>query len=241
MVTPPFVWVLAVVASAAVVATVPYMLTAIEFRQRDNGLAYIMFVLGIGVWNGMVVSQLLTPRPLIKGFFFSLAIVGSLIAGLGWFLFACTASSTPIIPNQRIVYGSIAVLVGLDITIAVTAPAHTVFWVLRPDLTGPAGFAVVSPRIGYWLHTVLTAGLFAWGASLFAQVWRSNTSVRYSRAYVVVGMLMTVSIFVSNLLAPGGLSASPIMAWALASIGWIQARRGRVFSFLRGAVGLGRV
>lgn len=237
MVVSPLVWVLAVVASAAVVATVPYMLTAIEFRQRDNGLAYIMFVLGIGIWNGMFVAQLLTPRPVIKGFFFSLAIVGSLIAGLGWYLFACTASSTPNIPNQRIVYGSIAVLVGLDITIAVTAPAHTVYWILQPDLTDPGGFAVVTPRIGYWMHTVLTAGLFAWGATLFAQVWQSNTNVRYTRAYVVIGLLMTISIFVSNVVAPGGLSASPIMAWALASIGWIQARRGRVFRFLRSTTG----
>lgn len=234
MVKSPLVWVLAVVASAAVVASVPYMLTAIEFRQRDNGLAYILFVLGIGVWNGMFVAQLLTPRPVIKGFFFSLAIVGSLIAGLGWYLFACTASSTPIIPNQRLVYGSIAVLVGIDIIIAVTAPAHTFYWILQPDLTNPDGFAVVAPRIGYWMHTVLTAGLFAWGATLFAQVWQSNTNVRYTRAYVVVGLVMTISIFVSNVLAPGGLSASPILAWALASIGWVQARRGRVFTFLRG-------
>ena len=84
------------------------------------------------------------------------------------------------------------------------------------------------------MHTMLTAGLFAWVATLFAQVWQSNTNVRYTRAYVVIGLLMTISIFVSNVLAPGGLSVSPIMAWALASTGWIQARRGRVFRFLRG-------
>jgi len=235
MVSTPVVWGLALIASAAVIATVPYMLTAIEFRQRDNGLAYIVFVLGVGVWNGMLVVQLLSPRPVIKGFFLALTIVGSLVAGLGWFLFAGTASSTPEVPNQRLVYGTIAILVGIDIVVAVTAPVHSVYWVLRPELTDPAGFAVVAPRIGYWFHTLLTAGLFAGGTALFAQVWQSNTNVRYTRAYVVLGLLTVVSILGSNALAPGGLSISPIAAAALASIGWIQARRGRVFSFLRGA------
>lgn len=237
MVARSLVLVVAVGATVAVVATIPFVLTAIEFRQRDNGLSYIMFALGIGVWNGMLVAQLLSPRPLIKGFFLALTIVGSLIAGLGWFLFAGTASSTPAVPNQRVVYGSLAVLVGLDIAAAVTAPVHTFYWVLRPEVTQPAGFAVIEPGIGYWLHALLLGGLFAGGTVLFASVWQDERNVRYTRAYSIIGTLTVASIAVSGFIAPGGFSVTPLLAATLATIGWIQARRGRVFRFVRTVLG----
>lgn len=236
MVLPPLIWVVAVGASAAVVATIPFIATAIEYRQRDNGLAYIMFVLGIGVWNGMLVAQLLSPRPLIKGFFLALMIVGSLIAGLGWFLFSATASSTPDVPNQRLVYGSLAVLVGLDIAAAVTAPVHTFYWVLSPAATDPSGFAVIEPGIGYWFHSLLLGVLFAGGTVLFASVWQDERNVRYTRAYSVIGTLAVISIAASGFVAPGGFSVTPLLAAGLATVGWIQARRGRVFRFVRTAL-----
>lgn len=224
---------LAVGASAAVVATVPLMATGIAFRQRDNGLAYIMFVSGVGVWNGMLIAQLLTPRPLIKGFFFSLSIVGSLIAGLGWFLFAGTASSTPLVPNRQLVYGTFAVLVGIDIAAGVTAPAHSLYWVLLPEVTDPAGYVVISPAIGYWLHALLLSSLFAGGSVLFALVWQDERNVRYTRAYSLIGTATVASIAGGVYLAPGGFSITPLLAAMLATVGWVQARRGRVFQFVR--------
>lgn len=233
MAATPLIWAVAVGASAAVVATIPFISTAIEYRQRDNGLSYIMFVLGIGVWNGMLVAQLLSPRPLIKGFFLALTIVGSVIAGLGWFLFAATASSTPEVPNQRLVYGAFAVLGGMDITAAVTAPVHMFYWVLTPEVTDPGGFAVIAPGIGYWLHSLLLAGFFAGGTILFASVWQDERNVRYTRAYTLVGILTVISIAGSAFFAPGGLSVTPLLAAGLATVGWIQARRGRVFQFVR--------
>ncbi len=237
MATTPLVLVVAVGAVAAVVATIPFISTAIEYRQRDNGLSYIMFVLGIGVWNGMLVAQLLSPRPLIKGFFLALMIVGSLIAGLGWFLFAATASSTPDVPNRRLLYGLLAILVGIDIAAAVTAPVHTFYWVLVPEATDPAGFAVIDPGIGFWLHSLLLGTLFAGATILFASVWQDERNVRYTRAYSVIGTLTVISIGASGFLFPGGSTVTPLLAAALATVGWIQARRGRVFRFVRTALG----
>ena len=233
MVSTSVIWLFAVGATLATLATLPSMATAIAYRQRDNGLAYIVFVLGIGVWNTMSVVQLLSPRPVIKGFFFALAIVGSLIAGLGWFLFCGTASSTPVVPNQRLVYGGIAVLVGVDILVAVTTPVHEFFWVLRPELTDPVGFAVINPLVGYYLHILLLGGLFAGGTGLFASVWQREQASRYIKAYVVLGTLTVVSVAVGALVTPGGLSVSPLLAAGLMIVGWVQARRGRVFRFLR--------
>lgn len=231
------IWLLALGASAAVVTMVPFMSTAIEYRQRDNGLAYIMFVLGIAVWNGMLLAQLMDPRPLIKGFFFSLSIVGSLIAGLGWFLFAGTASRTPLLPNRQLVYGSLAILVGLDIVAAVTAPAHTFYWALPPVAAETVGYAVIEPRVGYWLHTLLVGVLFAGGTILFALVWQDDRNVRYTRAYSLIGTVTVASIAASNFFAPGGFSATPLLAATIATVGWVQARRGRVFSFVRTVMG----
>lgn len=236
MASTSLVLALAVGAGIAVVAVIPFMMTAIAFRQRDNGLAYIMFVLGIGVWNGMLIAQLLTPRPLIKGFFFSLSIVGSLIAGLGWFLFAGTASSTPPVQNQQVIYGALGILVGIDIAAIVTAPAHTFYWVLLPAVSDPAGYVAISPRIGYWLHSLLLSALFAGGTALFASVWQAEQNVRYTRAYSLIGTVTVASIAGSAYLAPGGFSVTPLLAGVLATVGWIQARRGRVFQFVRGVL-----
>ena len=90
----PVTAVFAALGSLAVATTVPYLVAAIEYRRRDNGLAYLLLVAGVGVWNAMTVVQLLTPDPLVKVFFLGLSVVGAVQAGLGWFLFATTASST---------------------------------------------------------------------------------------------------------------------------------------------------
>lgn len=232
MATAPLGWALAGAATLAALATAPFVATAIEFRRRDNGLAYIVCVLGVGVWNGMFAVQVLATDPLVRTFFLSLAIVGGLLGALGWFMFAATASSTPTVPNQRLAFGAAAVLVGLDIALAVTAPVHDVFWApLEPAATGAA--VVVSPRIGYWLHTQLLAVLFAAGTGLFAAGWSEDSGLPYSRYYTLAGAATAVAVVGSNLLAPGGLPVAPLAAASLTTIGWVQARRGRVLPRFR--------
>ncbi|MDX1745487.1 MAG: histidine kinase N-terminal 7TM domain-containing protein [Halobacteriales archaeon] len=224
-------YLLVFVSFLAVFSLYPYITTALPYRQRDNGLAYILLVLGMALWNGMAIAQLLSPRLEVKAFFLSLAIVGALQAGLGWFLFAGTASSTPEVPYQRILYGGAAMLIGIDIVLAMTSPVHTVYWVL-PEATSP-GFAVIVPRPAYWLHTLLLVGLFAAGVILFGIAWREGVNVGYTRAYTLIGALLVVAILASNVLTPGGLSVAPQLAFSLATIGWLQANRGGVQRLLR--------
>lgn len=45
-----FSWVLAAGGIVAARTTDPYVATAIAYRHRDNGLAFILFVLGVGIW-----------------------------------------------------------------------------------------------------------------------------------------------------------------------------------------------
>lgn len=231
----PAEWVLVVGSSVAVLSTYPFVATAIAYRRRDNGLAYILLVLGVGVWNGMFVAQLLSEEPLVETFFLALAIVGGLLGGLGWFMFAGTASSTPFVPNERLVYGAAAVLVGLDVTLAVTSPAHDLYW--APVAGAGSAFAVVAPRVGYWLHTQLLFLLFAGGTLLFARAWSAGVNVEYSRAYTIAGSATALAVLGSNVFTPGGLSAGPLMALSLTTIGWVQARRVRVFGRLRDHLG----
>lgn len=235
MALPPAAWALVAGSALAAVSTYPFAATAIAYRRRDNGLAYILMVLGVGVWNGMFVAQLLSDQALVQTFFLALAIVGGLLGGLGWFLFAGTASSTPLVPNERAVYGGVAVLVGVDIALAVTAPVHSFYWV--PATGTPSSFVVIAPRIGYWLHTQLMFLLFAGGTYLFARAWQEGRSVEYARAYAVAGTATVFAITASNVFTPGGLSIGPVMAMSLTTIGWIQARRGRVLGRLRDFLG----
>lgn len=223
-------WLLAAVAILAVALTVPYTLTAIDYRRRDNGLAYLLFVSGVGVWNALFVAQLLTADRLVQGFFLALSIVGAVLAGLGWFLFAATASSTDTVLDSRRVYGVISVAGGLDIALAVTAPVHPLYWSLDP-VAGPLGFAAIEPAIGYWLHTGFLAALFGAGAALFHRSWRLQPAP-YPRAYAAAGAATVTAIAGSAVLAPGGLGVGGLAAAGLATVGWVQASRGQVIDRL---------
>lgn len=227
----PVTVVLATLGSLAVATTVPYLVTGIEYRRRDNGLAYLLLVSGVGVWNAMIVVQLLTPEPRVKVFFLGLSVVGAVQAGLGWFLFASTASSTDQTFDQPWIYALAGILGGLDIVLAVTTPVHSFYWV------GAAGgafeFASVTPAVGYWLHTALLVALFAAGAWLFTGAWLRGTNETYSRAYGVVGLLTALVVVVGNVLVPGGFGVAAIAAAVLSTIGWLQASRGRALGRLR--------
>lgn len=208
--------------------TYPYVSTAIGYRNRDNGLAYLLMLMGIGIWNGMLAVQVIDSRFLIDQFFYALSILGALIAGLGWFLFASTASSTRDIPHSGPVYGVVSILVGLDIVLALTAPVHDVYWADPALIPAVSGFAVVSPRLGYWLHTAFLAGLFGVGTLLFVDAWMDGKGDQYVRAYSVLGIVTVVAILASNILAPGGLTVAPFVAVGLNTVIWVQARRGEV-------------
>lgn len=230
-------WVLAALALLVIVSTIPYLLTAIRFRRRDNGLAFILLILGLATWNGMFVGQLLTTDPLVSMFYLGQSVVGAVLTGLGWFLFATTASGTSNVLSRTDVYVAVALLGGLDIAVAVMAPLHTLYWQLDPTSAGSVAFAAVLPSVGYWLHTLLLVVLFGAGTVLFADAWLTGTYVRYSRAYTVLGAVTVVAILGSNVLAPGGLGVGSLAAAGLTTTGWLQASRGQVLTRLRGALG----
>lgn len=221
----------------AVFATVPFVAGALSYRSRDNGLSYLFFVGGVGFWNGMTVAQLLSPDPQITSFYLSLSLVGGLLAGLGWFLFAATASRTPAIPNRTQVFGLIAALVGTDIGFAIIAPTHTLYWDLPAGVGRTPDFARISPNAGLWLHTALLAGLFLFGAALFAIAWRAGEGGRYSIAYTGVASATALAVLAGAVFVPGGETVAPHLAAALAGIGWVQAQRGRVLDSLRAVLG----
>lgn len=232
----PVAWGLTAASAIAALSTYPFVATAIAYRRRDNGLSYILLVLGVGVWNGMFAVRVLSTRPLVQTFFLGLAIVGGLLAGLGWFMFAGTASSTPRVPNQSLLFSGAAILVGIDITLALTAPVHDLYW-LPAAGDAPAAFAAVEPRLGYWLHTQLLLLLFAAGTVLFAAAWNDGSGLPYSRAYTVAGTITCMFIVGSNVLAPGAMPLAPVAAASLTTIGWMQASRGRFTARLRALAG----
>lgn len=198
-----------------------FVATAIDYRHRDNGLAYILFVLGVGVWNGTFGTHFLARDPVIDQFFLSLSTVGALLAGLGWFLFAATASSTPNLPARRPVFGALAVIVGFGIAVAMTTPIHGLY--LQVDAVG--GSSGVGYGVGYWLHTALIAGLFGAGALLFATDWHGSDPVHYPRWYASLGVLAALAVVGSTGLAPAGVSVAPLVATSLTTVGWLQAKR----------------
>ena len=217
---------LAIAAIAVVISTIPFVIAAIDYRQRDNGLAFLLLVSGVGVWNAMFVAQLLSPEPLIQVFFLALSVVGAVQAGLGFFLFATTASSTPNYLSRRSIYAAVSVLAGLNIVFAVTAPVHGLYWDVAPVNSVALGFAVIDPGPGYWFHTLLLVALFGAGAMLFLDAWRARPGDPYPPAYVVTGVARALAILASNLIAPGGLGVAPIVGASLTSVGWLQASRG---------------
>lgn len=228
----PALILLAGLAALAVLSTYPFVATAIEYRHRDNGLAYLLMVMGVGVWNGLFAAQLVAPTATAAGFFLALSLVGALLAGLGWFLFAGTASSTPRVPRQRLLFAVAAVLVGIDVVLIVTYPVHDFMWVV-PQSTVPEGFATIEPAIGYWLHTQLLVLLFAGGAVLFAGAWRRGLKSSYTSGYTIAAVGVIAAIAASSVLSPGGSTVASIVAVSLTGIGWVQANRGRVLLRLR--------
>lgn len=232
--TDPALILLGGLAALAVLSTYPFVATAIEYRHRDNGLAYLLMVMGVGVWNGLFAAQLVAPTAIAAGFFFGLSLVGALLAGLGWFLFAGTASSTPSVPRQRLLFAIAAVLVGIDIVLIVTSPVHEFMWVVHQSMSSD-GFATIEPAIGYWLHTQLLVMLFAGGAILFAMAWERGRKTRYTSGYTIAAVGVIAAIAASNVIAPGGLTVASIVAVSLTSIAWIQANRGQVLLRLRRA------
>lgn len=220
-------------AVVAVVSTVPYTLTALDYRQRDNGLAYLLLVSGVGVWNLMFLTQLLTREPLVQVFFLALSVVGAVLAGLGWFLFASTASSTSAVLDRRGVYAAISVLGGLDIVAAVTSPVNGLYWAPSTTAAILPRFAAIEPGVGYWLHTVFVVSLFGAGAALFAENWSDRADTSYTRAYVVAGTATMLALLASNLLVAGGVGVASIVAVGLTTNGWLQASRGRPIAWLR--------
>ncbi|MFQ3294853.1 MAG: hypothetical protein ACI8VE_001934 [Natrialbaceae archaeon] len=230
-VIPNHLLLLAAGAVIIVLAMHVYVATGISYRHRDNGLAYILFVLGVAVWNGIFAAQFLSTDPAINQFFLSLSIVGAVLAGLGWFMFASTAGSTPRVPGERVVFATTGVLVGIAIMLAVTTPVHSVLWQIDPASTSLV--AEITPAPGYWLYTVFLAGLFLAGVVLFGLAWSNGESLSYSRAYTVTGITTVVAILGSNILAPGGLTVAPLVTFQLATIGWLQAKRWSVVRFFR--------
>lgn len=213
-------------------SAVLYAATAIEYRRRDNGLAYLLLVAGVAVWNAMFVAQLLTGDPLVQVFFLALSVVGAVLTGLGWFLFSTTASGTTDVLDRPDIYAAIGVIGGLDIALAVTAPVHTFYWAVGPAAS-PMGFAPIAPAVGYWLHTAFLVVLFGIGTALFADAWRDGTNVTYSRAYAFGGAVAVLAVIGSNGLTPGGVGVAPLAAAVLTTIGWVQASRGQVLGQFR--------
>lgn len=218
----------AAAALAGLGTTYPYVATALGYRTSDNGLAYILTLMGLGIWNGMLALQVVDPRLMVDQFFRALAILGALLAGLGWYLFAGTASSTRDLPARGLLFAVTSVAVGIDIVVALTTPIHEFYW--RIPATAPTDqvFAAFDPQLGYVIHTVFLALLFALGTTLFSDVWVEGRDDEYVRAYTVVGTLTVVAILGSNLLVAGGFTVASIVAVGLTTIAWVQARRGDV-------------
>ncbi|WP_265111025.1 histidine kinase N-terminal 7TM domain-containing protein [Halosolutus halophilus] len=219
-------WVLAGGAIVAAFTLYPYIATAIGYRGSDNGLAYILLVMGVALWNAMFAAQLLDPHALVKGFFLSLSLVGASLAGLGWFLFAGTASSTRSVPRRRLAYGLAAIGVGINISLVITNPTHELYWVLPVEQSTSTVFVEIAPNLLYWLHTLQLVVLFSAGTALFFEAWRTGVASRYSRLYTIAGTGTVLAIVGSNTLIHGGLSIAPLSAASLTTVGWIQANRG---------------
>lgn len=237
MVTPaaisPVTFVLALAAIVVGISTVPFVMSAIDYRHRDNGLAYLVLVLGVGIWNGMFAAQLLTGDAVIEGFFFALSVVGSVQAGLGFLLFATTASSTPDYLSRRDLYAVVGVLGGLDIVLAATAPAHSLYWSVLPRASDAIGAAAVAPQLGYWLHTMLLVAFIGAAVVLFADARRLDPENEFLKMYVTVGTITILGIVASNVVLPGGLAVGAVLSGGLTALGWMQATSGRPLALIR--------
>ncbi|WP_255682059.1 histidine kinase N-terminal 7TM domain-containing protein [Natrinema sp. SYSU A 869] len=224
---------LATGAVLVVLTTYPYLATGIAYRDRDNGLSYIVFLMGVAVWNGLFAAQVMDPRPIVKGFFFSIATLGAVLAGVGWLLFASTASSTPSIPYQETVYRVVALLAGLEIALAITNPAHALYWEIASSSSDSLAFTVIEPNVGYWIHTAFLVALFGAGTILFGLAWRRETDIQYTRSYAIAGGATTVAIIGSNIFFAGTASVAPLVAGSLTTIGWVQAQQKRYLQLPR--------
>lgn len=228
----PSQWLFGILSLAVVLSTIPYALVGIEYRNRDNGLAYLLFVIGLGVWNGMIFAQLLSPDQVVKVFFLGLSIVGAVLAALGWFLFASTAGVTAGIFARRDVYTVVAILGGLDVILAVTTPMHSFYWYPLAVQETTLGFAAVELTVGYWLHTILLTVLFLGGTGLFWQSWRTGSISPYPPIYTVAGVATGTAVVGAVAFAPIGFGIAPLMAASLSTTGWFQASREQPFQWL---------
>lgn len=208
---------------AAGVAAGPGIRTALSHRGSDNGLAFGLLAGGVVIWTLTGVGQLLAHEPLIQTYFLLLSLIGASVTSLGWFLFASTARSTPTQLSQRLIYLGVALAVGLNVGLIVTIPIHELYWRGLADAAsmGEPSLRAVAP--GYWIHTLLIAGLCLAGSWLFANAMGTHQDRIHGVAYASCGIAVTVSILMGNVTTPGSGMLAPILAAGLVCIGIRQA------------------
>lgn len=210
---------------AVVVAAGPGLWTAITHRDSDNGLSFGLLTVGVAVWNGTTILQVLAQEVAVQTYFLGLSLVGTAMTGLGWVLFASTAHSTPRHLERRSVYVLAALAVGLHSGIAVTAPIHELYWSGIADAIAAYGVTTVIATTGYWVQLAAMIGLFGVGSWLFALPPQRSTERRYSMAYTGCGIAVALTLLVSSAMAPGAGVLAPLVATGLVVIGVVQAAR----------------
>lgn len=211
-------------AFAALVAVGPGLRTAIAHRESDNGLSFGVLAIGVAIWSGTAAFRPFAPEPMTQAYFFLLSLVGASVAGLGWFLFASTAHSTPSTLSRPPVYAAVALVVGVDVGLVVTTPVHGLYWGGLAETTTVFGTTAVVATAGYWAHTLLVAGLFTAGVWLFARSRGPRRDRRCALAYAGNAAAVTLAVVASNVAAPGSGAAAPVLASGLLVVGVVQAR-----------------
>ena len=209
--------------AAAGIAAGPGIRTAITHRRSDNGIAFGILAVGVVIWAVAGVCQLVAQEAIVRTYFLVLSLIGASATALGWFLFASTARSTPERLSRRSIYAGVTLVVGLNIGLIVTIPIHDLYW------SGVTGASMEATRsvveTGYWVHTLLVAGLCLTGSWLFAKVQGNRQDRIHGLAYAICGITVTVTILMSNSTTPGSGMLSPILAAGLVCLGIVQATR----------------
>ncbi|VTT85989.1 hypothetical protein DM2_2027 [Halorubrum sp. DM2] len=211
-------------AVASLVAVGPGLRTAIAHRESDNGLSFGVLAIGVAIWGGTAAFRPFSPEPMTQAYFYLLSLVGASVAGLGWFLFASTAHSTPATLSHPAVYAGVALVVGANVGLVVTTPIHGVYWDGIAETATAFGTNAVVPTTAYWAHTLLVAGLFAAGVWLFARSRGSRRDRRFARAYAGCAAAVALGVVGSNVAVPGSGAATPVVASGLLVVGVVQAR-----------------
>lgn len=209
---------------ASLVAVGPGLRTAIAHRESDNGLSFGVLAIGVAIWGGAAAFRPFTQEPMTQAYFFLLSLVGASVAGLGWFLFASTAHSTPATLGRPAVYAGVALVVGANVGLVVTTPIHGLYWGGVAEITTAFGTNAVLPTTGYWAHTLLVAGLFAAGTWLFARSEAPPRDRRYALAYAGCAAASALGVVGSNVAVPGSEVVTPVVAAGLIAVGVAQAR-----------------